>query len=191
MRKCIPLSTVILTVCFSLLIIPFNACTDDDDEDEKIVFSGIVLTDEQGNAAGTLGEEDGDWTFDEAFSKKEKDLFSLKSISLLTKDDPVPISQPNAEINAYPNPTTSFITLSFPFPDETAETFKIILVDEDYNVYFRGEYSVQAGVYNFMISISDIDGIKPDIIYRFLYCTVDDNNNFYTMGHGDIILIKE
>lgn len=170
------------------LILISSMCEKDND---KTNFSGIVITDEYGNAVREYGKEDGDWEFNDEFNTEELRLFDpdFNTVSNYFSWSEGEGYSEDSYLSAWawPNPTENDLTMQMVTGQTAGSKMKIVIVDNNYNSLANFEFQKSLPIVTVTIKLSEINAIEPDKIHRIYYMLkVDDSNTYY--GHGDFVL---
>lgn len=142
-------------------------------EPEKIYFTGVSLTDENGQAMSS--PDPTDWRWDDQWTAAEIVLFPGASASLCAGPDSL-ILHP-----AFPNPAHNALGLHFISSPRFNWDFRI--VDENLQIIFNlDDYAAHAGSNNISLDVSQLS--VTDTLR--LYYQARSSNCVYR-GHGDVI----
>jgi len=157
-------------------------------------FSGIYVYDEQGSPLERLGDEDGDWGYDDQFNGTEDELFLL---GFSTSDEAIynlyfqPDSSDNATFTygtyfmGYPTLPTEKMHFVFDQGGRTA-FLQLVIVDKSYEPFLVYQYQADcAGRLTFDLGMEDL-GLVMDRLYRIYYRIIVDDE-IDACGHGDFI----
>ena len=156
---------------------------------EKIDFGpdgGITGKSENNTPNGSVDESD--WTIDEQWEKREKQLFKNLLFSLDPTFTPAPGTY---SFDLYPNPVKQqFATFSYEYPFAVSAAYKsrslqYVVIDEQFKVKQEGTFKLSSSAMSF-----EKGKYKKGKTYRMYYVLYDTyetgNQSFLAKGHGDI-----
>lgn len=152
-----------------IFLIPICACIEDDNDENKIEFTGISEYNEDGAVNGEL--DNTDWNFNDEWEEQEQNLFGDLSLDICTYDES------SFSIMAFPNPCTDKVNLNVLLPFNTSIMIK--LVDKDFNVIYENDEVVSSRL---QISMDYFD-LENEIV-RVYYKMIGESCEL--RGHGDI-----
>lgn len=151
------------------------------DDDDKLRFEGILLTDEVNNPLGTKGSRDlEDWQNDWELDKKIMELLDFNKDRDISGTDYAIV-----EIRAYPNPVSDYVRISFLL--SSPSFVKLILVNEDLEVLDKISFF---GNHESIFDISDVEKFPDQKIIRAYYSVSSEADRNYYVGHGDIWICR-
>lgn len=184
------------------MIIFCFACADE--EAPKAKFEGIIMKTSSGNPAGTLGDNDlNDWQEDDSWSEREYALLAYEDTVSLENT-----AESDVSIFVYPNPTSDYFT--FRYQASNRVKFKMVLVDESFNVLEKLSSSGEFISFSFDVEkyfsekgpeVLKAQSFGPGTFFTDQYASgqilrvyytfsAEDALNFYK-GHGDILICRD
>ncbi|HYF67164.1 MAG TPA: hypothetical protein VD884_03465 [Ohtaekwangia sp.] len=159
--------------CFMLMI----GCDDNDNQNNRTKFEGVLFTDQSGSPLGYMGDRDrSDWQHDGVIKMEVLELLDFDSHVDITKT-----SLSEVKVRAFPNPCAYVAMVYFSLTEDAF--VKLIVVNEDMEVLFKKSF---IGTEEVMIDVADRNKFPSNEIVRVYYSVSShDNPNFY-VGHGDI-----
>ena len=164
---------------FMLLAVLMD-CSDNDD---KIRFEGIILTDGSGSPIGTKGTRDlNDWKQDSALPREIMELMDFDHKEDLSNTDYAIIDN-----RGYPNPCSDIGFVNFDIAGGPC-LLKVVVVDEDFKMKYRSAHVT--GSTNHGFDFSDNSRFPDQSVVRVYYSfSQKDDENFY-VGHGDFWICR-
>lgn len=170
------------TLLLSFSLIMAVACGGDDDDD-KLKFEGILLTDETNNPLGTKGSRDlNDWQNEGKLDKKIMNLLDFEH-----DEDVSGTVKADVEIDAYPNPVSDEAVISFFLTDYSL--VKIILVNEELEVLDKISF-VEHQDATVHFGLKNTEKYPDQKIIRAYYSISSEADDNYYVGHGDIWICR-
>lgn len=156
----------------SVLLMGIFACEDKKDPvPASLDFSGLTLTDDQGQALSAPDSDD--WRSNDTWTAAEQGLFDGATLALCGG---------SAEASpAFPNPCGNALGFRFVATENSLGYFRV--VDEDFNVLLKID-SVPYEVGSKIIQLN-FSAIQPDTVrlyYRIIGSTCESR------GHGDVLV---
>jgi len=160
-------------VSLFLLVILFSCTKENSDSSANaiIYFSGITKRDIQGTLM--TSPDTTDWRFDDKWTSKEENLFSLKN--------QVSNQECTASIIVYPNPFQELLIIQLS-QIPSSSRLEIRLVNKDFKIIVASD-SIVGSVMLKPPDISEYDTLR-------LYYKLIDSSNYEYRGHGDILIQK-
>jgi hypothetical protein len=169
--------TFIWLVTFILVITGCN------DNDEKIRFEGIILTDDTGASLGTKGSTDlNDWQQDDKLPDEVLAMMDVQHGEDLSDTDYALL-----EIVGFPNPCNETARVNFVITGGPC-LLKIVVVNEQLQMLYRSVKLVTGD--NHVFDFSDQGKFPDQSIVRVYYSfSTEEDPDFY-VGHGDFWICR-
>lgn len=160
--------------CDQDTVVPTPPEPEPEPEPEIIYFTGVSLTDENGQAMSS--PDTTDWRLDDEWTAAEKALFPAAPENTCAAADSMSLWP------AYPNPAGNVLGLSL--NSQAGKQWDFRLVDQDLNpVLSLDGYTATGGSNSFHLNLSSVT-VKDTLR---LYYQVQLNNGCTLRGHGDLI----
>ena len=167
-------------ICLFTFVLLLTSCNDDDN---KIHFEGIILTDITGTVIGTKGSADlNDWKQDDKLPNEILEMMDVQHGEDLTDTDYAQL-----EIKAYPNPCNTTARVNFIITGGPC-LLKIVVVNEQLQMLYRSVDLVNGDhhIFDFSDEVKFPDQSIVRVYYSF---STEEDDDFY-VGHGDFWICR-
>ena len=177
-HKILTMKRLQLVVIFILLIL--SSCKKKSDSTDKIVFSGIVYTNDVGQIL-SAGDPT-DWKFQDSWVTQENNLFTPRNLQLCNLDT-------NFKIVCYPNPCNGNFMLRLWIPNRSI--FEYHLVDKNFNSIINKTDTLVPGQVLMSLNVKNDTAYNNELVrlyYKIIKLDSVSKPTCEYRGHGDILI---
>ncbi|MBK7227067.1 MAG: hypothetical protein WBB17_08160 [Saprospiraceae bacterium] len=163
--------TIAFVILFTSL---FISCEKEKESEDKISFTGITKTDEQGFV---ISEDTTDWKFNDKWIDEEINLFASQYNRNCQKTF-------DYKIIVFSNPNKGKFLINTKMPNTAMTEFR--LVDKKFNKIISLDSIVTSDTFNSKDIAFNVNSFNKKGMLRLYYKIIENNCEF--QGHGDILV---